>query len=358
MTSQLPPTEEHKLGVLDGLRGLMAFWVLLGHTCILTAFHVRLLDSPGFAVNGFMVLSGFLMTYHYILRQNKEPWSKFSTWKAFWTRRFFRVSPLYYLLLIPCLVFMPKYAQWRTQLDSLHGMPARFAGAPAIDASNVALHVTYIFGLLPKYCSSLVLPDWSLSLEMQFYFVFPLLMLLVLRSNWLTLVSICSCIYAAAHVAHLTHLFAQPSPLYISILWFLIGMLWASHYFEREKRNRYAWAGVALSLLSLSPVSVVLISAFAICIFVDKPYTRQLREFLSGRVGKFLADASFSVYLVHLLILTPLAFYICTATQWRAPIRFLVAASATACISYALSIPLQEVEQYGHRIGKKLALRV
>ncbi|MDR3410016.1 MAG: acyltransferase, partial [Formivibrio sp.] len=240
-------SENHKLGMLDGLRGLMALWVLLGHSCILTGFYIPVLSSPGDAVQGFMILSGFLMTYHYILREPKEPWGAWTTWTAFWTRRYFRITPLYFLVLIPTFLLMPRYVFWRSRLDQLHGTVLRFGGMPTLNWLNLFVHASYIYGLLPRYCSSLVIPDWSISLEMQFYFVFPFLMILSARIGWAWLSALCAGVWLVAHASGVSHSFVEPSPLYISIIWFLIGMLWASHFLKPARRNQFAIAGCALA---------------------------------------------------------------------------------------------------------------
>ena len=344
-----------KLAILDGLRGLMALWVLLGHTCILTVFPIWRLDTPAYAVDGFMILSGFLMTYHYILRSQREPWGAVSTWKAFWTRRFFRVTPLYYLLLIPAYFLMPRYVQWRSEIDEINRVNLRFAGAPTLDWMHLLLHVTYLFGLSSQYCTSLVIPDWSLSLEMQFYLVFPFLMLVAARFGWIGFAALCAGIWEVAHRTGLGHDFSQPSPLFMSILWFAIGMLWASHFFEPRNRKWFALGGCAMSLLSNDRVSVELVCLFAAIIFLDNSVTRPIRQLLSGRVSKFLADASFSVYLVHLFILTPTVYYLAKHTAWPRGVKFAVAASLTALCSYSLAKPFEIIEQFGHKFGKKLA---
>ena len=352
-----PASEDYKTGMLDGLRGLMALWVVLGHSCLLTGFHFPLLDQPSYAVDGFMMLSGFLMTYHYILRKDKEPWNFKSTWTAFWTRRFFRLSPLYYLLLVPTYLLMPLYVNWRAQIDSATGQVFRFAGAPPVDWKNVLLHVSYLFGLVPAYSSSLTIPDWSLSLEMQFYFAFPFLMLLAARVGWLWFSGLASVIWIGVHFARLAHYFGQPSPLYVSLSWFLIGMVWGSHFFSPSERGRYALLGRAIALLSLNPFRIVIVWAFAIVIFSGHPVMRKIQALLSGGISRFLADASYSVYLVHLLILTPVAFYLLTQTHYPAGLRFAIAAAVTVICAYSCAKPLEVIEQLGHNLGKKLAAR-
>lgn len=163
----------------------MCLWVLVGHTCRQTGFRIPVLRSPSYAVNGFMILSGFLMAYHAILRSKTEPWTQPGTWFTFYIRRYFRISVLYYLLLIPAYLLSDYFIRWRTVIDSVLHIPDRPLTLQPYSPQDLLLHVTYLFGLFPKYHASNVLPDWSLSLEMQFYLLFPLFMLLVVRFGWL-----------------------------------------------------------------------------------------------------------------------------------------------------------------------------
>lgn len=81
---------------LEGLRGLASLWVVLGHICILTRFHLPILSVPAIGVDLFILLSGYLMAKNYVERKEQERWTDASTFKKFWTRRFFRIAPLYY----------------------------------------------------------------------------------------------------------------------------------------------------------------------------------------------------------------------------------------------------------------------
>ncbi len=55
------------------------------------------------AVDGFMVITGFLMMYHYTLREDKELPTAASTVNKFYLRRFFRLFPLYSLAILASL---------------------------------------------------------------------------------------------------------------------------------------------------------------------------------------------------------------------------------------------------------------
>ena len=89
--------KENYIGILDTLRGFLAFWVFYGHVKMASIGKDVLWGSPAIAMDGFMLLSGFLMAYHWILRKDKFKTIWLQT-KDFYTGRFFRIAPLYYLL--------------------------------------------------------------------------------------------------------------------------------------------------------------------------------------------------------------------------------------------------------------------
>lgn len=345
----------------------MCLWVLVGHTCRQTGLSLPVLRSPHYAVDGFMILSGFLMAYHGLLRSDTEPWTKPSTWAAFYVRRWFRITPLYYLLLIPAYLFSASFLQWRASTDRLLGISRPLQHIQPFSLTNLFAHLTYVFGLAPSYHVSTVLPDWSLSLEIQFYLAFPAFMLLALRFGWATFSLTASAIwvFATTYTPRFAQSFVQPSPLPLSLLWFVIGMLWASAYLEREHQSalRKILLGTSLSLLSRDLHDVVLVSLFAWILFSERRLAlltrvELARTLLSGRVSHFLADASYSVYLTHLLILTPVAYELCSKSQLSISMRFLVAMTVTVAGSYGLAKPLELIENWGIAAGKRLGKRI
>ncbi|MGO7223721.1 acyltransferase, partial [Rhizobium ruizarguesonis] len=52
--------------------------------------------------------------------------------------------------------------------------------------ANDLKHLTFIFVLIPQFSYSTALPDWSIGLEMQFYFALPFLIIIIGRIGWLT----------------------------------------------------------------------------------------------------------------------------------------------------------------------------
>ena len=366
MPSTQAATSSQHLGSLDGLRGAMALWVLTGHVFTSTgATRIPVIASPSYAVDGFMLLSGFLMTWHYSLRAEKEPWTSWRTWAAFWVRRFFRISPLYYLLLIPSYIMIGSYAKWQETTHHLQRGTGNL-NLP-ITWQHVLSHVTYAFGVMPKFHSSLPLPDWSISLEMQFYLAFPFLMLLVLRFGWPIFCIFAGLVWTICNMPSMGLVQAYsglPSPLWLSLLWFAVGMIWAGGYASSgAARKRAIVMGLGLCLLSRDIHDISLIAVFALILFLGDvpvlgPIIARLRLLLSGRIAKFMADSSYVVYLVHLLILRALAYALLVRTGLSPNERGIVAFVLTVAASYSLAALLGPVERWGISVGRRVSSRI
>ena len=213
---------------LDGLRGIAALWVFVSHVQILSGMrYVPLISWGGLAVDLFMMLSGFLMAHHYLLRRAREPWEEPSTWVHFWTRRFFRIAPLYYLLLIVALALGPWLGEQRGAIAAAWPTTATPAARYADQSfGNLLAHMSFVFGALPDYAFRTALPDWSIGLEMQFYLVFPLLMLAVARFGAFTVgtVTVAACVAMRWLWPGYFHQFEMPAFLPLKMYVFFIGM--------------------------------------------------------------------------------------------------------------------------------------
>jgi peptidoglycan/LPS O-acetylase OafA/YrhL len=97
------------LSQLNLIRGFLAMYVLFGHCANATGASLKLLQGAGHAVDVFMLLSGFLMALNFHVREKIEPWGKASTLVSFYTRRFFRIAPVYYLFLFFAILFLNQF---------------------------------------------------------------------------------------------------------------------------------------------------------------------------------------------------------------------------------------------------------
>ncbi len=136
---------------LDGIRAIAVTLVVLFH------FHVAGFDGGFLGVDIFFVLSGFLIT-----RLLLKEWDRTSAirLRAFYARRALRLLPALLLLLVACAWFV----SWQWLLAALSYVGNWF----------LALHVLRI---------SPISHTWSLAIEEQFYLVWPLVLLLLLRAR-------------------------------------------------------------------------------------------------------------------------------------------------------------------------------
>ena len=382
---------KEKLPFLDGIRGFAALWVLISHCIVATGCPAPpILRSGSLPVDLFMVMSGFLMAYHYHKRQSVEPWESPGTWMKFYLRRFFRIAPLYYLLLIFSLIFNDYFAHSAQIVDTVYpnewfaqafGTFSNFLAHKYVGATltNILVHITFIFGFLPQYATSTPLPDWSIGLEMQFYAVFPAMMLTFKKFSyfWATvlILGVGAVIRRIFSYAHLTPPgFSEPFPLPsfipIKINLFIIGILLASAYYQRTKNPLLQACLIGLAILlsarNSSPIILGACILISLILFYDqvkdplriKALIRIPQSILANKLSTFLADTSYSVYLLHTLIMLPLAAlmvsfspYVSLPGVMRFGILFLVVVSITYGIGWLL---YNYVEKPGISFGKRV----
>jgi peptidoglycan/LPS O-acetylase OafA/YrhL len=158
--------EPFRLGhrpALDGLRGLAIIMVLLAHI-------PKLPLIGGFVgVDLFFVLSGFLIT-SLLLEEWRETGDL--SLKAFYARRALRLLPALATMLLAAILLSACLE----------------AAAPAAAMRRSAL-ITLLYSAnwflaFDAYPRRELSPTWSLSVEEQFYVLWPILLLALLRMNW------------------------------------------------------------------------------------------------------------------------------------------------------------------------------
>jgi peptidoglycan/LPS O-acetylase OafA/YrhL len=165
MTSNEKPFHLGYLRSLDGLRGVLILLVLLNHGGILW-------NGYGFfAVNSFFVLSGFLITCLLVLEYNQS--NKLNLWR-FYLRRALRLLPALVAMLLVFTVFAFLSGPRQGALQEMH---------QALWALFYSTNVERILEIYPYDHEGPFIHTWSLSLEEQFYFVWPVLLLFLLRRN-------------------------------------------------------------------------------------------------------------------------------------------------------------------------------
>ncbi|WP_289032202.1 acyltransferase [uncultured Paraglaciecola sp.] len=155
--------KQFQMDSLDGLRGFAALIVVFSHTSNQGAFFLPLLDLSGVGKSGvylFFLLSSFLLTLP-LLRKGKEIFT-FPVMSHYWQRRFFRIYPLYTLYLLLGVV-----STWF--LVTFIGKSGR----------GIPFELTWF-----EFLKHLALLEgkgvtWSIAVEFKFYFILPILILVI-----------------------------------------------------------------------------------------------------------------------------------------------------------------------------------
>ena len=161
-----------RLVCLDGLRGVLAFYVMLSHTLPFTpmpGWLVWLFSHGGAGVDVFFILSGLVIVQS-LASFNYRP-------RPFLIARVARIYPVFLVVFVAAVAVQPLATGFERMAWIGPDSPARFiwsGGWPNDWGLFIAAHLTMTHGLFPDG----VLPDvwvgflgaaWSLSTEWQFY---------------------------------------------------------------------------------------------------------------------------------------------------------------------------------------------
>jgi peptidoglycan/LPS O-acetylase OafA/YrhL len=363
------------IAAIEGLRGWLAWWVVLGHVMQLTgvpfwmpAGLAGLLSQGGQAVNVFIVVSGFVITHLLLSRQ--EPYAPYLI------RRFMRIAPVYFGCLALAwlnvdamrLTFVDlPYAQFR-DFDAL-----RYQSLSEAPSLHLLAHATLLHGLLPDnawplFLSTTILgPAWSLSLEWQFYLVAPLLVGCV-RTRSARLVAVVA-MTAAGLLSHWwLPGYELPSLLLVSLHWFALGIgtRLAMAYITPGRWSALAvWLPLlAVGLLLRSKEALIwsLWVVFALhetgLVRAGPAWQRLARALATNRLVLLAGRCSYATYLVHMPLIA------IVVSLWHTHLGIasradMQAAVLTALLLVALLSPLMYrwIEKPGIRWGAALARR-
>lgn len=162
---------QSRIHQLDGLRGLAVLFVIAFHLLNNAYTNTAVIDLNPFelllskftsvgwtGVNLFFVLSGFLIATS--LLNNRSSSTYFST---FYIRRFARIVPIYFLLLLIYLVFENYFKGVSTVLFE----------KPIPIYYYFLFFQNFIMSAQGHFGPNALTPSWSLAVEEQFYLVIP-----------------------------------------------------------------------------------------------------------------------------------------------------------------------------------------
>ena len=300
-----PPARPANLPALTGLRFLLALWVIVNH--LVGKGHVyepaaQFLPGPLQAImrGGYLAVPTFFMLSGVVLARTYSAisWNRQTLWK-YAAGRFARVYPVYLLSLLIVAPFIVK-AQ-----DQPKGW-------------LVAMHLTLMQGWwVSHYTAGWNTPAWSLSCEMFFYLVFPVLVIGWKDLRWKATLAAAVLACALTKLMWAAGISDQLKPV-IHLADFLMGIAVAKALELITEHSRWPtgkWLygtgilgsalliGYAQYLPDSLPLTILLRPMNALLLLGFALGGGWLARFLSTRPLVYLGKASYGMYILHIPIL-------------------------------------------------------
>ena len=303
------PASSRRLHWLDGVRGGAALFVVLHHMWLAAWPYYPENRGPwwlGWLLYGHLAVAVFIVVsgYSLALAPLRHGGELVSGTGRFIRRRAMRILPAYWTALV-----------FSTVLFVLILEPSASAGATT---KGFLVHATLLQDVIGS-----ITPNgafWSIAVEWQIYFVFPLILLLALRTRMTVAVALTTIGVIAAHMIaqsgsvleKINHL----TPQFLALFAFGVLAAWATHNGVGRAVRRGVGAVVVLALIGFvalaasqgSPwmtnhwfsVDLLFGSAVAGAMLLTATSSRPWRErSLGSRPAVALGAFSYSLYLVH-----------------------------------------------------------
>ncbi|NOC45017.1 MULTISPECIES: acyltransferase [unclassified Ruegeria] len=350
MTGNLKDQRAHGL---DALRGIAASAVVFVHAVQIhplgVSYNKWIVDYFLMGVPLFFIISAMSMSLAY-----PKGISFDRSW-AYALRRFFRIAPLFYVMLFAWL----------------------YVGLQA-ETGTIIRNMTFLFGFFPSEQTSLVPAGWSIGVEAIFYLLFPFLW--VWRNIWaavfLLLITCLGWTAVNANGQGEVPDYYYWTSFFTNAPYFALGLIiWCIYRSTPTSLKRLIGyltlaAGMAgLICLYLygpvvdqtqtqyKPVSLVLVLGWGFA-FASLALSQALRpvSFLYNPFTRFLGKISYSLYLMH-----PFLIYNTNLTRWAATLTDNpdLVVPVVCAVTLAVAIPIATVIYYAVEVPfMRLARRI
>jgi peptidoglycan/LPS O-acetylase OafA/YrhL len=322
---------------LDGMRALCVLLVMFNHVHAQVPHWVL----GWLGVDVFFVLSGFLITT--LMVRERERSGRVSL-KAFYTRRFFRIIPVYLftVLLYAIAVRITHDAVKTAEFDK---------ALPWL--------LTFMQEYRPDSTGNVLGHAWTLGIEEKFYVFWPLL-LIVLYPFRARAMGLLAAIFLA--IVLLPHVYARS---YGGLL------LGATLAIALSSRARWKWIMPLLAVPDVYVCAVVL-GAYVVCCFDYRCVllfsaamawliaslvlrTGGVRRLLESPILVYIGKRSYAIYLIHVLVLDSVSRLSASVLPANALVVVMIA--YTGCVACA-SLMHMFIEQPCINWGKRLSARI
>lgn len=356
---------------LEGLRGILALWVFVGHGLGMAGIALgdlpiwlRPLRSGTLAVDVFIVLSGFVIAG--LVERERLPWF------AFITRRWFRLFPAYAV----CLLLGWLTLQHAESLGSAKGLGElsnqvvlRVGQTREHLVAHVIAHAFMLHGVLPNEVlpfstGAFVDAAWSISLEWQFYLIAPFLVAcLKVRPRAWVVASLVALMGSVANGRLYSYDFAGFLPL--KLHYFCLGI--ASWFVYRSacgvKQPIAIGIAIGLFLFAVMRSEVVIPLALWCCVLgvvLARSDGGIVRRVLCWKPIAFFGTVSYGFYLCHQPVQVWLrAMMVGTESESSKGMALLWMLFVAGIVALVVAVTLHfVVERPGMRLGKQISARL
>lgn len=299
-----------KFESIEGLRALLAWWVVFAHLLQHSGFTLKSLPlflKPIYVgilpVYLFMIISGFVISHLLHVKHEK--------YLPYLFRRYFRLVPVMCLavLFAYCLNFLGVQRFWPDD-NVIFRLLAQFSLFHGVLPDN----------LVSKGSMSFSPPGWSVSLEWQFYIVAPLILYLINKGSFFAMATLTILIvvffssglipdHRELSWAGIQLAYSKPSQLLSALHYFVVGMYTYAFVCRMSLTRLSTLFGLGIllftfyhSVMDPRPLRwlVLPLWIFMVALLLLKDST--LSRLFSCRVLKYLGDISYSTYLPHIFV--------------------------------------------------------
>ena len=346
---------------LDALRGYAAMLVVLYHLLLLTEYNndtnsilTSIILNFDIAVPLFFALSSFSLLYGY----ENDIFNEISL-KKFYLKRFFRISPLFYSLIIFYLV-------------------VKILLKHPIDVPTILSNLTYTFTFIATKHESIVGSGWSLGVEWIFYAMFPLFVILIRKKTSL-IIMLMIFMFISVNYLSLANGFGkiENNEIYTDFLknciYFVVGAVayktrgYAKFVKIKLKYNKIFGVLYVCFTISLFPLfegilpTEIIKSLFIFLIIFGAIVG--LSNLFVNRLTLLLGKISFSLYLLNPIIINVLKrlkvfIYIKKYVNNTVTAYCIGALITMSVITIVACLTYKFIEQPGVKIGKRIIMKM
>lgn len=294
---------------IDGLRFIAIFWVvvwmhlptvinnnLFEGKLVNDSYFASVILEGGHGVSFFFMISGFILALPFIKEKIVD--GKAVLLKKYYLRRLTRLEPPYLAALLLSFILL-LIVKGESFFDLL----------PHLGASALYLH-----NIIYNDSSSVLGVAWSLEVEVQFYLLAPFFCFIYLVKNRVIRRFILILLILISGVYAYYSLWQLPTILTQFLCYFFSGMLLADlysagHQLKLNNRIGMITGGIILVglpfIISVHSVWFFLLKLFLMfAAFYLVLFNAGLKKIMSGQLITIIGGMCYSVYLLHLLIMS------------------------------------------------------